>query len=152
MLGADTHAHVRAPARPGPLGGERLLSVDPAGRCRRRQPAAQRQPEDAAADAGAVRTAAGGAASPTAHTRPFRIRRLGRGPAGRTQRLHIAGSDPDVPYDSSYLGEAMIVDAAGQVLARRELDEGAGVVIVDVVIPATAHPLDSIPPRCWIPE
>lgn len=59
---------------------------------------------------------------------------------------------PDVPYDSSYLGEAMIVDAAGQVLARRGLEEGAGIVIADVVVPETPHPLDPLPARFWIPE
>ena len=34
---------------------------------------------------------------------------------------------PDVPYDSTYLGEAVVVDASGNILARRTLEEGAGV-------------------------
>jgi len=47
---------------------------------------------------------------------------------------------------------AMIVDTASQVLARRGVEEGAGVVIADVVVPETPHPLDPLPPRFWIPQ
>jgi hypothetical protein len=59
---------------------------------------------------------------------------------------------PDVPYRSAYLGEAMITDASGDVLARRQMHEGAGVVTADVVLPANPAPSDDIPDRFWLPE
>jgi predicted amidohydrolase len=60
---------------------------------------------------------------------------------------------PDVAYDSTYLGEAMIVDARGDVLARRPAADGAGVVVVaDVDLPVAAAPLEPVPDRFWIPE
>ena len=59
---------------------------------------------------------------------------------------------PDVPYRSLYLGEAMITDATGKVLARRNMQEGAGVVTADVVIPASPAPSQAIPERFWLPE
>ncbi|RCX26512.1 carbon-nitrogen hydrolase family protein [Thioalbus denitrificans] len=59
---------------------------------------------------------------------------------------------PDVAYDSTYLGEAMIVDARGDVLARRPAADGAGVVVADVDLPAAAAPLEPVPDRFWIPE
>ena len=59
---------------------------------------------------------------------------------------------PDVPYRSAYLGEAMITDATGNVLARRKMREGAGVVTADVVIPANPAPSQGIPDRFWLPE
>lgn len=58
---------------------------------------------------------------------------------------------PDVPYDSTYLGETMIVDAKGHILARRSLEEGAGVVMADIESPAKASPADPIPDDFWIP-
>ncbi|WP_299880640.1 carbon-nitrogen hydrolase family protein [uncultured Cocleimonas sp.] len=59
---------------------------------------------------------------------------------------------PDVPYDSSYLGEAMIVDAQGQVLASRSKDQGEGVVIAEVTISEKAVPTEAIPETFWIPK
>lgn len=59
---------------------------------------------------------------------------------------------PDVAYDSTYLGEAMIVAADGEVRARRSLAEGAGVVVADLDIPAQAHPTMEVPARFWMPE
>jgi len=59
---------------------------------------------------------------------------------------------PDVPYDSAYLGEAMVVDAAGKVLARRAGDEGAGVVFAEISLPQKASPSRPIPERFWTPE
>ncbi|WP_275098508.1 carbon-nitrogen hydrolase family protein [Sedimenticola hydrogenitrophicus] len=58
---------------------------------------------------------------------------------------------PDVPYDSSYLGESMIVDAQGRVLARRDATQGAGVVLADIVLPAHAQPLQPLPDTFWLP-
>jgi predicted amidohydrolase len=59
---------------------------------------------------------------------------------------------PDVPYRSVYLGEAMVTDAAGNVLARRKLNEGAGVVSADVVVPVNPVPSEDVPDRFWLPE
>lgn len=59
---------------------------------------------------------------------------------------------PDVPYDSTYLGEAMVVDAQGQVLARRSAMEGAGIVSAKIDIPVQALPSEPIPQRFWMPE
>jgi predicted amidohydrolase len=58
---------------------------------------------------------------------------------------------PDVPYDSTYLGETMIVDAKGRILARRSLEAGAGVVVADIELPAKASPVDPVPDDFWIP-
>lgn len=59
---------------------------------------------------------------------------------------------PDVPYDSHYLGEAMVVDDQGHVLARRGMEQGAGVVLADIELPAPARSSEPIPQRFWIPE
>jgi predicted amidohydrolase len=58
----------------------------------------------------------------------------------------------DVPYNSSYLGEAMIVDAQGKVLARRALEEGAGVITASIELAAKPVSVEPIPERFWIPE
>lgn len=59
---------------------------------------------------------------------------------------------PDIPYDSSYLGEAMVVDAGGKVLGRRAVGEGAGVVSAEIVLPQHSFPSEPIPENFWIPE
>lgn len=59
---------------------------------------------------------------------------------------------PDIPYDSSYLGEAMVVDASGTILARRSAAEGAGVVVADITLPTRPMPSTPIPQRFWIPQ
>jgi hypothetical protein len=41
---------------------------------------------------------------------------------------------PDVPCRSVYLGEAMITDSTGQILARRSMHEGAGVVLAEFAV------------------
>ena len=58
---------------------------------------------------------------------------------------------PDVPYDSSYLGEAMITDARGNVLARRSAGHGAGVVVAHIELNDAGAPSEPIPERFWIP-
>lgn len=58
---------------------------------------------------------------------------------------------PDIEYHSKYLGEAMIVDATGTVLARRSLAEGAGVVAARVAITDRPQPRETIPQRFWMP-
>lgn len=57
----------------------------------------------------------------------------------------------DVPYHSAYLGEAMIVDAKGQVLARRAQGEREGVVVAEVLLHGKPVPSESIPENFWIP-
>ncbi len=59
---------------------------------------------------------------------------------------------PDVPYRSVYLGEAMITDANGKVLARRSLEDGAGVVTTHVTVGSEVAPSEAIPERFWLPE
>jgi hypothetical protein len=59
---------------------------------------------------------------------------------------------PDVPYRSTYLGEAMITDAAGEVLARRGREDGAGVVAAEVRLPARPLASEDIPDSFWLPE
>ncbi len=58
----------------------------------------------------------------------------------------------DVPYNSSYLGETMIVDAQGRVLAKRSKNQGEGVVIAEVQISDKAVPTETIPETFWIPK
>jgi predicted amidohydrolase len=57
----------------------------------------------------------------------------------------------DLTYDSAYLGETMIVDADGQILARRSARQGAGIVVSDIVIPQQAAPSLEIPEAFWTP-
>jgi hypothetical protein len=59
---------------------------------------------------------------------------------------------PDLAYDSVYLGETMIVDADGRVVARRSVEQGAGVVVADIVVPQAAAPSAQIPEAFWMPE
>jgi predicted amidohydrolase len=59
---------------------------------------------------------------------------------------------PDVPYRSVYLGEAMITDSTGKILARRSMREGPGVVVADVVVAEEPKPSEAIPERFWLPE
>jgi len=59
---------------------------------------------------------------------------------------------PDVPYDSRYIGEAMIVGADGAILARRDAEDGPGVVVAEIELGGPARPSESIPERFWIPE
>jgi predicted amidohydrolase len=59
---------------------------------------------------------------------------------------------PDVEYNSTFLGEAMIVDAKGKVLARRAQREGEGVVIARVALPEQPTPSAPIPKSFWTPK
>jgi len=58
----------------------------------------------------------------------------------------------DLPYDSVYLGETMIVDADGQILSRRGASQGPGIVDSDIVIPKQAAPSLEIPESFWTPS
>ena len=59
---------------------------------------------------------------------------------------------PDIPYNSRYLGKAMIVDAKGKVLANLPQSMGEGVATAEIEI--KRHPVPSIPvpERYWMPE
>jgi predicted amidohydrolase len=57
----------------------------------------------------------------------------------------------DVAYDSSFLGEAMIVDAKGHILARRAGEEGAGILLAEIELPARPVPAEPIPDAFWLP-
>ncbi len=59
---------------------------------------------------------------------------------------------PDVPYDSVYLGETMVVDAAGQVLSQRRAHEGAGVVVAEIRLAEQAMPSLPVPSGFWMPQ
>lgn len=59
---------------------------------------------------------------------------------------------PDVAYNSTYLGESMVVDAQGNILARRAAADGAGVVTAEISLPKQPLPSESIPDSFWIPE
>jgi predicted amidohydrolase len=52
-------------------------------------------------------------------------------------------------YRGFFEGGALVCDAAGRVLARRDRREGAGFALADVE-PARATPLDPLPDRFWL--
>jgi predicted amidohydrolase len=58
---------------------------------------------------------------------------------------------PGLPYRSCYLGETMIVDAAGKVLAGLSREEGEGIVVADVQ-PGRIAPSEDPPQGFWIPD
>jgi len=55
-------------------------------------------------------------------------------------------------YNSRFLGETVIVDGRGQILARMAREDGEGVVLADVTPGAVAGPLEPIPDGFWIPQ
>ena len=59
---------------------------------------------------------------------------------------------PDVPYKSIYLGETMITDASGILLARMGPEDGPGVIMASIDLPADPAPSEAIPQRFWLPE
>jgi predicted amidohydrolase len=58
---------------------------------------------------------------------------------------------PGLPYRSYYLGETMIVDAGGEVLARLAREEGEGIALADVQ-PGRTEPSEEPPEGFWIPD
>ncbi len=46
----------------------------------------------------------------------------------------------------------MITDAAGKLLARMGMEDGAVVITADIVLPADPVPSEAIPDRFWLPE
>ena len=58
---------------------------------------------------------------------------------------------PGFPYESFFLGETQIVDAAGTILARMKQTDGEGYILADIV-PERTRPSEDIPERFWIPD
>lgn len=56
---------------------------------------------------------------------------------------------PGIPYEGHFQGGAVICDAAGKVLARRDRREGPGVVIAEVQATRTT-PLDAVSDHFWM--
>ena len=59
---------------------------------------------------------------------------------------------PDVAYNSSYLGETMIVDANGRVLAQLPQANGEGVISAEIVLTDNPVAKETIPDRFWVPD
>jgi hypothetical protein len=59
---------------------------------------------------------------------------------------------PDQPYRSRWLGETQIVDARGEILARRDRRQGEGLVFANVTPGRVAGAQIPIPDRFWIPD
>jgi predicted amidohydrolase len=60
--------------------------------------------------------------------------------------------DEKKPYNSHYLGETMIVDGRGQILARMSYEDGEGVILADITPGEVGGAREPIPSRFWIPE
>ncbi|NPV59149.1 MAG: carbon-nitrogen hydrolase family protein [Actinobacteria bacterium] len=58
---------------------------------------------------------------------------------------------PGLPYRSFYLGETMIVDATGEVLARLSREDGEGIAVAEIE-PGRITPSEDPPERFWIPD
>jgi predicted amidohydrolase len=70
--------------------------------------------------------------------------------------LCYPGDDRGLPYRSPFVGATQVVAADGTVLARREMDEGPGVVSATIDLPAEP-PTDApaarrSPDRFWVPN
>jgi predicted amidohydrolase len=55
-------------------------------------------------------------------------------------------------YASYFMGEAQIVDGAGNILAQRSREEGEGVITADISLGPRAGEPEPIPDRYWIAE
>lgn len=58
---------------------------------------------------------------------------------------------PGLPYRSHFLGETMVVDAMGNVLARLSRAEGEGLAVAEVE-PGRGAPSEEIPAGFWVPR
>jgi len=58
----------------------------------------------------------------------------------------------DRPYRSRWLGEAQIVDGRGQVLARRQHEEGEGILTAQVTLGRVPGAPTAIPDAFWLPD
>ncbi len=59
---------------------------------------------------------------------------------------------PGFPYRSNFLGETQITDANGNILARRTMQEGAGIILADIKPAMVPSPTAEVPPRFWVPD
>jgi predicted amidohydrolase len=64
----------------------------------------------------------------------------------------LSGLDLSLPYATRFVGATQIVAADGQVLARRDTDEGAGWVAAEIDIGAARPSAADTPNRYWIPR
>lgn len=64
----------------------------------------------------------------------------------------FAETDEKNPYNSHFIGETVIVDGHGKILARRAYEEGEGIIIADLTLGKVPGGTDEIPDRFWIPE
>jgi N-carbamoylputrescine amidase len=58
---------------------------------------------------------------------------------------------PGLPYRSFYLGETMITDATGEVLARLSREEGEGIAVAEIQ-PGRIATSEDPPDGFWIPD
>ena len=61
-------------------------------------------------------------------------------------------TDTRVPYATEFVGATQVVDAQGEVLARRVTTEGPGVVFADIHPGALPEPVAPTPDRFWVPD
>jgi predicted amidohydrolase len=89
------------------------------------------------------------------HDTPSRFAKLVGAPVIHASHAgEFAGGSPwlpGVPYESVYLGETQIVDAAGKILARLAREDGEGFITADIT-PGSIPPAETIPDRFWIPD
>ncbi|ACL05966.1 Nitrilase/cyanide hydratase and apolipoprotein N-acyltransferase [Desulfatibacillum aliphaticivorans] len=57
---------------------------------------------------------------------------------------------PGFPYESNLLGQAMITDAQGKILAKMDREEGY--IMADIDLDEHAEPSEEIPQTFWIPD
>jgi predicted amidohydrolase len=55
-------------------------------------------------------------------------------------------------YNSHFIGETMIVDGHGKILAKMSREDGEGVIVADITLGKIADKTDPIPQRFWIPD
>lgn len=85
-------------------------------------------------------------------SRPRMARMVGAPVVEATHCGHLDSGTPWLPwmrYRTFLRGGAQVLDASGHVIARRERDEGPGVVVADVTIGRTQTHED-VPSRFWI--
>jgi predicted amidohydrolase len=58
---------------------------------------------------------------------------------------------PGLPYRSYYLGETVVTDAEGRVLARLSREDGEGLAVADIEV-GRKKPGEEVPPGFWIPR
>lgn len=58
---------------------------------------------------------------------------------------------PGLPYRSCFLGETMVVDAGGEILARLSREDGEGLAVADIEL-GRIEPTEDIPKGFWIPD